>query len=630
MAIRTFADGSTLNTSTGQTTPSTVSAKPTTTSSGSSSGYITNSVGQTISPSDPNYKIYEKQATSKPVASSVLNNPNTTVGMVINNPTPKTEIKSPAFTEIKPPSGLEVTTPNVPDTTQQPSNLSKLQSDYLNSLLPTTEENNLKTQLNTLNTSTELGVQGMNAQGRGIPLGLVRGQQSRLQQQAGIQSTSLQGQLALEQANRVARQTALNAQVGWETQREAQDRAYAETRAAEDREYQRKQESEKAAIVAAQTEFTQTMQTNSFRKLSPSEYTNLVQVLKVTNNNFNEHFTKVINPVTGVDDIYLNPDTSKAVDDFILSEGQARYDGSTGAMIANNPKVESKVVGEEIYQYDSKSGQWVNTTSESGVSKEDIARVETLKTKIELVDEILNSPYLDQVVGLKNPLTYWTPGSNEQIVKNKLEQLKQSLSLENRQQLKGSGAISDFEAKMLEKASSSLGSNLSNEDAKTVLKEIKNAFELAKLKIEGPAKLEDINDEEMKILKLEFPDLTEEQIRSSVFNKVGGDTNKATVEKVSTISDGVTGGQCGAFVNRVTGLGVGDSYASKMAKMDPNIREIKPGMVFLTPYSNTGHVGIVVGINGNNAIVKDSNWGLDEKVKTHEIPINKITGLANV
>ena len=47
------------------------------------------------------------------------------------------------------------------------------------------------------------------------------------------------------------------------------------------------------------------------------------------------------------------------------------------------------------------------------------------------------------------------------------------LALQNRQQLKGSGAISDFEAKVLERAASSLGRNLSDTDFRATLTQLR-------------------------------------------------------------------------------------------------------------------------------------------------------------
>jgi len=116
------------------------------------------------------------------------------------------------------------------------------------------------------------------------------------------------------------------------------------------------------------------------------------------------------------------------------------------------------------------------------------------------------------------------------------------------------------------------------------------------------------------------------------FNNVGSDTNEALPEKAAKADVGDKGGQCGRFVNNATGLGLGDSYQSKMAKMDNSITEPEPGMVFVMPYKDTGHTGFVVAVNKEKGTVtvKDSNYSLDEKVKVHEIPISKISGLRRV
>ena len=113
------------------------------------------------------------------------------------------------------------------------------------------------------------------------------------------------------------------------------------------------------------------------------------------------------------------------------------------------------------------------------------------------------------------------------------------------------------------------------------------------------------------------------------FNQVGGDTNQA-LSKIKTIPEGSKEGQCGRFVNKFTGLGLGDSYQSKMAKMDPSIKKPAPGMVFVMPYKDTGHTGFIVGIDGGKAIVKDYNYDLTGKVKTHKIAISIMTGFARV
>lgn len=134
-------------------------------------------------------------------------------------------------------------------------------------------------------------------------------------------------------------------------------------------------------------------------------------------------------------------------------------------------------------------------------------------------------------------------------------------------------------------------------------------------------------EDELQQLMQYYPGQTREQILQS-FTNVGSDTNSATFQKAVSKADGTKGGQCGRFVNNLTGLKLGDSFQSKMAKMDPNITWPEPGMVFTMPYKDTGHTGIIVAVNPDNTVtVKDSNYNLDEKVKTHNIAMSKITGL---
>jgi hypothetical protein len=75
---------------------------------------------------------------------------------------------------------------------------------YQQSMSMTPQEEALQTQLSNLTTGADLGVAGLEGQGRGIPLNLVRGQQEKLLKQAAIQTQPLQRQLELMQAQRQA------------------------------------------------------------------------------------------------------------------------------------------------------------------------------------------------------------------------------------------------------------------------------------------------------------------------------------------------------------------------------------------------------------------------------------------
>lgn len=66
------------------------------------------------------------------------------------------------------------------------------------------------------------------------------------------------------------------------------------------------------------------------------------------------------------------------------------------------------------------------------------------------------------------------PGTHAKRTEAVYNQLKGLLSLDNRSKLKGSGAISDFEARTLERAASSLDRNMSDDDFRKTLKELRD------------------------------------------------------------------------------------------------------------------------------------------------------------
>lgn len=91
---------------------------------------------------------------------------------------------------------------------------------------------------------------------------------------------------------------------------------------------------------------------------------------------------------------------------------------------------------------------------------------------ISLVDDISKSSGLGRITGIQG-IVPLLPGSNEMITKGQIDQLKALLSLENRQKLKGQGAISDREMAILERASSMLNQGLSEGQFRQVLEQLK-------------------------------------------------------------------------------------------------------------------------------------------------------------
>lgn len=105
-----------------------------------------------------------------------------------------------------------------------------------------------------------------------------------------------------------------------------------------------------------------------------------------------------------------------------------------------------------------------------GVSKGK-EKSETSKNILSLVDQLLKRK-TGPITGISQ-IEAMIPGTEAQRTVNLYDQMKGILSLENRTLLKGSGAISDYEAKVLEKAASAIGRNLSDSDFRAELQKLK-------------------------------------------------------------------------------------------------------------------------------------------------------------
>lgn len=96
----------------------------------------------------------------------------------------------------------------------------------------------------------------------------------------------------------------------------------------------------------------------------------------------------------------------------------------------------------------------------------------------QLADNLLRDPNLDAIFGIGgklNPANY-IPGTHNQAIKAQVQQIKDVLSLDNRGKLKGQGAVSDFEGRMLANAASIVNGNLSAADARKALVQVRGAF----------------------------------------------------------------------------------------------------------------------------------------------------------
>lgn len=192
----------------------------------------------------------------------------------------------------------------------------------------------------------------------------------------------------------------------------------------------------------------------------------------------------VYDPITG-NKLYTDPKANEA---FSLSEGQSRYEYNPKSgkyeQIANAPKTStasgSSLTEAQLLQF-TQNPSLLNSLSPAKKSEVILAMA---KAGINVPNS--NSDAL-QAYSLANELSnmntdaltgagQFFPSVTNAAAYNKYEQLKAVLSLENRAKLKGSGAISDFESRTLESASSALGRNLSNEQFKAELSKVKGVL----------------------------------------------------------------------------------------------------------------------------------------------------------
>lgn len=298
----------------------------------------------------------------------------------------------------------------------------------------------------------------------------------------------------------------------------------------------------------------------------------------------------------------------------------------------------------------------------------DQTKIAPLKEKISSINELLNSPGLNSAVGTnwagRIPLWDALTGENQNFIAG-VQQLVSQDTLQTLIDLKSQGgtlgALSEKELQTLQSASTKIGTwtkrdkggnvvgyATSQELFKKELTKIQSSIQ----KIIDQSTTKDIgsaskaldeyyikNPNQRAVIDAlgaannpktgqPYTDEEKAQILGVTFNGVGGDTKLAT--RIANIQDGTKGGQCGRFVNSLTNLGVGDTYASKLAKMDKSILRPEPGMVFVMPGGEFGHTGFILSVNNGIATVKDSNYGLDETIKTHQIPVSKMTGFRRV
>lgn len=352
-------------------------------------------------------------------------------------------------------TGSTTTQTPAPTTTTQPGGFQTspevlaARKAYIESLRPGGEESRLADQLAAFRGRTEQGILGLEGQGRGIPLGLIRGMQGKLSAQANIQEQTLMERLAAQQAQREIASKAYGAELGFLSEDEKARR-----------------ELEKPFEANAPV-----VRYNSATGKYEEVYTPPVAPQKLTPDIQEYEYAKA-NGYTGTFNEYMQQ--SKAQEKLPSSIQEYEYakaqDPSIGTFAewsqqsgtAKTPEV--KMFNNEPYQYNAATGQWDKVSYETG-SSNDLATVNIIGDKVNLIDELLkNQGGLTSAVG-PTWISRWAwptqiaekqnfaAGVNQLISKDTLDTL---ISLKERGGTLG--ALSVQENAMLQSAASKIGS----------------------------------------------------------------------------------------------------------------------------------------------------------------------------
>ncbi len=340
-----------------------------------------------------------------------------------NNPISTTPTVTPTVPTAPTPTAPTVTPPS------QKDNYINAYKKYVDSLKESADITEAKRVYNDYVANQAKSISGKEGQGRGIPLSIVRGEQEKLLKQTQPEATRLQNEVGILQDAQKATIDSLKAGVDMEGKLLEQDKPI-----------------EVGGILY------QPQADGSYKQ------------------------------VAGI---------SKASEGFTLGKDQVRYDAE-GNIIAGGMSTSStgdanvdawvKGIQSGVYKPSDVPDELKDAVA-GAMSSTEKPQSEISKQVVSVVDELLNSNGLDLISGvLQGGLRIGNldPRPEAQLARNKYNQLKGLLSLENIKYLKGTGAISDAEQRLLANAASAIGRNLSDADMRNELMKLRDGLSAVK------------------------------------------------------------------------------------------------------------------------------------------------------
>lgn len=318
------------------------------------------------------------------------------------------------------PSDPNTPTPNPTQnpTPSAPSATDAAFAEYIKSLQPSSAVTSAQSAYNDYVANQKTSISGLEGQGRGIPLSIVRGEQEKLLNQTQPEATRLQNDIGI-----------------------AQDSASAISNAAK-----------------AKADYS--LSKDSLARQSNKDALALKKPFSVGDNTYE------YNPTTGQYENKGNNQstTTSANSGFTLSPGESRYDANGKLIASGGPKPLSQA----------------QETAQIANNEKQTAAQQSASQSIGIVNNLLQGDVYKNITGAaQGPLglPFGTLGIFNQQAVNQYDQLQGLLKLGIRGLIKGQGAVSDYEGKILGQAASSLGRNLSNEDFKQALLKIRGTLQ---------------------------------------------------------------------------------------------------------------------------------------------------------
>jgi len=548
---------------------------------------------------------------------------------------PDETVKDLNMATVEPPTPPTTIAP--PDTSQLEQQVATLRSMVAQGYVPTAEERALEDQLTQLKGAAQMGISDQEGQGRGKVLSLVRGKQEKLTEQANLQAQTLIDQLANMQTERLAKQQAAMTELGY-----AQDDIDRATEQAQQETqnqinlissgfvpYADDTEVPEGALtynIGGQTYYVQPAKEEAATDLIANYQYAQEQGYQGGLLNFASDFNQI----------------TSSSGPMTISPGQTGIDPATGQVIFQAAEGSTSLpssVQEYMFAKNEGSfaggfGDWIAEKSASGeLSQWEAKNIGFYNRAVAAEQDIQNIMpevgYLGQGI-----LPNWLKGSDFQ----QYEQAAETWIKAILRQESGSAIPPDELKSYMNTFFPKVG------DSDAVIQQKKqarqNAMNALTVGVENQAQTSGIDQTTVNGLQnlLNTGQITQQEYNDyiSTYQGFNNDLNTSVkgssiVKEAQTFTDGSQGGQCGRFVNNLTGIGMGDSFENKLSFVDPTIKTPMAGDVFVMPYSWTGHTGIVTKVTPKadgtfDLVVKDSNWSLDEKVKTHTLNSNAVAG----